>query len=75
MTDLPWAAMLKIAGVRVTEVAEATGLTPSCVQKQLRGARTLQYNVRRECERLIRERRGQWYPGVRELIRTLAGKE
>ncbi len=69
--DLPWAAMLKVAGVTVAEVAEAAGLSSDYVYKQLRGDRPLQYPVERACRDLVRLKQEAWYPAVALLVRIL----
>jgi hypothetical protein len=69
---LPWAGMLKIAGVRVEEVANATHLTKAYVYKQLNGTMPMTYLVRQACDGLIRARMDDWYPAVGSLIRLLA---
>ncbi len=72
--ELPWAAMLKLAGVRVEEVASATGHSLRYVYQQLRGDRPMQYDVRAACTRLLSERKQRWVPVVRSIVRVLAEK-
>ena len=69
--DLPWAAMLKVAGVTVAEVAERADLSESYVYQQLRGAKPMQYPTERACKQAIGARQGEWYPAVAALVRLI----
>lgn len=71
MSDLPWAAMLKLAGVKISEVAERAGVSPCYVSRQLHGSKPLQYPVERACKQLVGERRENWYPAAVALIQLL----
>lgn len=55
-------AMLRVAGVRVQEIADRLGVTSGYVQNQLSGAMTLQYAVERACREAIREKQEEWRP-------------
>ncbi len=74
MTDLPWGAMLKLAGVKVAEIATRTGLSSAYVYAQLNGRKPMQYNVEMACVAAIREASERWYPPVASMIQILHGQ-
>jgi hypothetical protein len=73
--DLPWSAMLKIAGVQNADIAAATGLSAGYVSRQLNGKKPLQYKVRQACLVAIRARQREWYLPVLELVRQAQLKQ
>lgn len=67
----PWAAMLKLAGVSVAEIADLTGLGSRYIYKQLRGEMPMQYRVERACKHAIGAKQDDWYPAAAAMIRLL----